>query len=82
MLIILWYNRINKGGYYNEYVYSSRTAKNQAFAGNDFEGGKKMNPFIYHELTEIATLLDESLKVMKEILEKLKEVKDDEHRQE
>ena len=37
-----------------------------------------MNPFIYHELTEIAALLDEILKVLKE----LKEVKDDEHRQE
>ena len=34
-----------------------------------------MDPFIYHELTEIATLLDESLKVMKEILNELKEVR-------
>ena len=28
-----------------------------------------MNPFIYHELTEIAALLDEILKVLKEIKE-------------
>ena len=41
-----------------------------------------MNPFIYHELTEIAALLDESLKVMKEILKELKEVRDNEHQQE
>lgn len=34
-----------------------------------------MDPFIYHELTEIATLLDEILKVIKE----LKEVKENEH---
>ena len=40
-----------------------------------------MNPFIYHELTEIAALLDESLKVMKEILKELKEVNEHEHRQ-
>ena len=37
-----------------------------------------MNPFIYHELTEIAAILDEILKVLKEI----KEVKDNEHQQE
>lgn len=36
------------------------------------------NPFIYHELTEIAALLDEILKVLKE----LKEVRKDEHQQE
>lgn len=41
-----------------------------------------MNPLIYHELTEIAALLDESLKVMKEILKELKEVKENEHQQE
>lgn len=34
-----------------------------------------MNPFIYHELTEIAALLEEILKVLKE----LKEVREDEH---
>ena len=37
-----------------------------------------MNPFIYHELTEIAALLDEILKVLKE----MKEVRDNEHQQE
>lgn len=37
-----------------------------------------MNPFIYHELTEIAALLDEILKVLKE----LKEVNEHEHQQE
>ena len=42
------------------------------------EGGSSMNPFIYHELTEIAAILDEILKVLKEI----KEVKDNEHQQE
>lgn len=36
-----------------------------------------MNPFIYHELTEIAALLDEILKVLKE----MKEVRDNEHQQ-
>lgn len=33
-----------------------------------------MNPFIYHELAEIAALLDEILKVLRE----LKEVRKDE----
>lgn len=37
-----------------------------------------MDPFIYHELTEIAALLDEILKVLKE----MKEVRDNEHQQE
>ena len=37
-----------------------------------------MNPFIYHELLEIAALLDEILKTLKE----MKEVKKDEHQQE
>lgn len=37
-----------------------------------------MNAFIYHELTEIAALLDEILKVLKE----MKEVRDNEHQQE
>lgn len=37
-----------------------------------------MNPFIYHELSEIAALLDEILKVLKE----MKEVKENEHQQE
>lgn len=37
-----------------------------------------MDPFIYHELTEIAALLDEILKVLKE----LKEVRKNEHQQE
>ena len=34
-----------------------------------------MDPFIYHELTEIAALLDEILKVLKE----MKEVKNNKH---
>lgn len=34
-----------------------------------------MNPFIYHELTEIAALLEEILKALKE----MKEVRKDEH---
>ena len=41
-------------------------------------GMTNMNPFIYHELTEIAALLEEILKVLNE----LKEVKDNEHQQE
>ena len=41
-----------------------------------------MDPFIYHELTEIAALLDESLIVIKEILKELKEVNEHEHKQE
>lgn len=35
-----------------------------------------MNPFIYHELTELAALLEEILKVLKEILKVLKEMKE------
>lgn len=39
-----------------------------------------MYPFIYHELTEIAALLDEILKVLKE--KELKEVRENENQQE
>lgn len=38
-----------------------------------------MNPFIYHELTEIAALLDEILNELKEVR---KEVRENEHQQE
>lgn len=41
-----------------------------------------MNLFVYHKLTEIAALLDESLKTMKEILKELEEVRDNGHQQE